>query len=150
MSSSDILRVRRYFERGVYFINQNQLGDACVNLKDALYLAPYFLPARTHLAIALTKQRKYLEAIHLLEEARKSKTLREDELVEVLELLGNISLIRQDHPAAIYYLRAAYKIDSNNAHLRAKLATALCKGGKLEEGIDLLIENARKLGTSNA
>lgn len=144
MSASDMTRVRRYFERGLYFINQNQLGDACVNLKDALQISPHFLPARTHLALALAKGRKYLEAIGLLEEARKNFALRSDELVEVLELLGNICLVRQDYPAAIYYLRAAYKIDPQNPGLRAKLATALCKGSKLDEGIELFIQNARQ------
>ena len=75
MSASDTIRVRRFFERGLYFLNQEQFPDACVNFKDALQIAPNFLPARTHMAIALSRQHKYVDAIKLLEEGRKLESM---------------------------------------------------------------------------
>lgn len=143
MAASDITRVRRFFERGMFFYGQGQYPDASVNFKDALQLNPNFLPARTHLALSLAQQHKYVDAIKLLEEGRKLVPLRPDQQVEVLKLLGNICLIRQDYPAAIYYLRSARKIDPINASLKLMLSSAYCKSGKLNEGLDLMLENAR-------
>lgn len=144
MSASDIIRVRRFFERGLYFLNQEQFPDACVNFKDALQIAPNFLPARTHMAIALCKQHKYVDAIKLLEEGRKLVTLRNDQAVEVLQLLGTICLIRQDYRAAVYYIRAARKIDPENSKLRLLLAQCACKAGDFNTGLDLMLESAKK------
>ncbi len=143
MSASDIIRVRRFFERGVYFLQQGQYPDACVNFKDALQINPNFLPARTHMALALSHQHKYVDAIKLLEEGRKLVPLRDDQQVEVLQLLGNICLIRQDYRAATYYLRAARKIDPKNASLRLMMATCYCKSGNYAEGLALMLESAR-------
>ena len=143
MSASDTIRVRRFFERGLYFLNQEQFPDACVNFKDALQIAPNFLPARTHMAIALSRQHKYVDAIKLLEEGRKLVPLRPDQELEVLRLLGNICLIRQDYRAAPYYIRAARKLDPNNCALRLMHATCACKSGAFDKGLDLLLENAR-------
>ena len=56
MSASDTIRVRRFFERGLYFLNQAQFPDACVNFKDALQIAPNFLPVRPHMANTLIRQ----------------------------------------------------------------------------------------------
>ncbi|MBQ9817959.1 MAG: tetratricopeptide repeat protein [Proteobacteria bacterium] len=145
MSASDIIRVRRFFERGVYFIEQAQYADACTNFKDALQINPNFLPARTHMAIALSQQHKYVDAIKLLEEGRKQVPLRDDQLVEVLSLLGNICLIRQDYRAATYYLKAARKIDPRSSKLRLMLSTCYCKAGQYAEGLALLLENAREM-----
>ena len=142
MSASDIIRVRRFFERGVYFMGQNQYPDACVNFKDALQINPNFLPARTHMALALAGQKKYVDAIKLLEEGRKLVALRSDQQAEVLRLLGNICLIRQDYRAAAYYIRAARKIDPDNASLRLMQATCSCKSGDFAKGLDLLLESA--------
>lgn len=143
MSASDIIRVRRFFERGVYFLQQGQYPDACVNFKDALQINPNFLPARTHMALALSHQHKYVDAIKLLEEGRKLVPLRDDQQVEVLQLLGNICLIRQDYRAATYYLRAARKIDPQNASLRLMMATCYCKSGNYTDGLALMLESAR-------
>ena len=143
MSASDILRVRRFFERGVYFIGQGAYPDACVNFKDALQINPNFLPARTHMAVALSQQHKYVDAIKLLEEGRKLVPLRPDQELEVLRLLGNICLIRQDYRAASYYIRAARKLDPNNCALRLMHATCAGKSGAFDKGLDLLLENAR-------
>lgn len=143
MSASDIIRVRRFFERGLYFIEQGQFAEACTNFKDALQICPNFLPARTHMAIALSNQHKYVDAIKLLEEGRKQVALRPDQQVEVLSLLGNICLIRQDYRAATYYLKAARKIDPENSKLRMMLSTCLCKAGQYSDGLDLLLENAK-------
>ena len=143
MSASDILRVRRFFERGVYFIGQGAYPDACDNFKDALQINPNFLPARTHMAVALSQQHKYVDAIKLLEEGRKLVPLRPDQELEVLRLLGNICLIRQDYRAASYYIRAARKLDPNNCALRLMHATCACKSGAFDKGLDLLLENAR-------
>ena len=68
MPASDIIRVRRFFERGVYFLGQGSYPEACTNFKDALQINPNFLPARTHMALALAQQHKYVDAIKLLEE----------------------------------------------------------------------------------
>ena len=143
MPASDIIRVRRFFERGVYFIGQGSYPEACTNFKDALQINPNFLPARTHMALALAHQHKYVDAIKLLEEGRKQVPLRDDQLVEVLSLLGNICLIRQDYRAAVYYLKAARKIDPVNAKLRLMLSTCYCKSGQFAEGLDLLLESAK-------
>ena len=143
MAASDITRVRRFFERGMFFYGQGQYPDACVNFKDALQLNPNFLPARTHMALALSQQHKYVDAIKLLEEGRKLVPLRPDQQVEVLKLLGNICLIRQDYRAGIYYLRAAAKIDPVNAVIKQMLATAYCKSGQYKEGLDLLLDIAK-------
>lgn len=143
MSASDITRVRRFFERGVYFMGQNAYPDACVNFKDALQIAPNFLPARINMAIALSQQHKYVDAIKLLEEGRKLVALRPDQQVEVLSLLGNICLIRQDYRAAAYYLRAAAKIDPKNNVLRMMQATCACKAGDFANGLDLMLESAK-------
>lgn len=143
MSASDIIRVRRFFERGLYFIEQGQYAEACTNFKDALQINPNFLPARTHMALALSQQHKYVDAIKLLEEGRKQVPLRDDQQVEVLSLLGNICLIRQDYRAATYYLKAARKLDPRSSHLRLMLSTCYCKAGQYNEGLSLLLENAR-------
>jgi len=145
MPASDITRVRRFFERGMFFVDQNQFADACTNFKDALNLNPNFLPARLQMAIALSQQHKYVDAIKLLEDGRKQVALRPDESVEVLSLLGNICLIRQDYKAAAYYLRAARKIDPKSMKLRQMLATCYCKSGQYSEGLDLILENARQM-----
>lgn len=142
MSAADTIRVRRFFERGLYFLNQEQFADACVNLKDALQIAPNFLPARTHMAIALSRQHKYVDAIKLLEEGRKLVPLRDDQSIEVLQLLGTICLIRQDYRAASYYIRAARKIDPQNAELRLLHAQCACKSGDFALGLDLMLESA--------
>lgn len=143
MPASDLTRVRAFFERGVFFLNQGTFDDAATNFKDALRLCPEFLPARTHLAVALAKQRKYLDAIKLLEEGRKNFPLRPDQTSEVLSLLGSICLIRKDYPAAIYYIKAARKIDPQNAELRLLMASCYAKSGKFAEGLDLMLESAR-------
>lgn len=145
MPASDITRVRRFFERGLYFIDQNQFADACTNFKDALNLNPNFLPARLYMAVALAQQHKYVDAIKLLEEGRKQVPLRNDEAVEVFALLGNICLIRQDYKAAAYYLRAARKIDPVNMKLRQMLAICYCKSEQYAEGLDLILENAHAM-----
>lgn len=143
MAASDITRVRRFFERGVFFMGQGQFPDACVNFKDALQLNPNFLPARTHMALALAEQHKYVDAIKLLEEGRKLVPLRPDQQVEVLRLLGNICLIRQDYRAATYYIKAALKIDPINQALKLMLSTCYCKSGQYAEGLDLMLECAK-------
>lgn len=143
MAASDITRVRRFFERGVYFLNQNQYADAATNFKDALHIIPHFLPARTHLALVLAKQRKYLDAIKLLEEGRKLVPLRDDQRVEVFRLLSIISLTRQDYPAASYYAKAALKIAPNDASLKLLMANCLCKSCKFEAGLDALLACAK-------
>lgn len=143
MSASDITRVRRFFERGLYFIDQGQFPEACTNFKDALNINPNFLPARTYMAIALANQHKYVDAIRLLEEGRKQVPLLPHQLLEVFTLLGNICLIRQDYPAATYYLKSARKLDPYNSKLRMLLATCLCKAGKYAEGLDLILDNAK-------
>ena len=140
---SDIIRVRRFFERGLYFYAQGQFADACVNFKDAIQLDPNFLPARTHMAVSLAQQHKYVDAIKLLEDGRKQVPLRPDQQLEVLRLLGNICLIRQDYPAAGYYLRAARKIDPANSTIRLMLATCYCKSGQFADATDLLLESAK-------
>ncbi len=140
---SDIIRVRRFFERGLYFYAQGQFADACVNFKDAIQLDPNFLPARTHMAVSLAQQHKYVDAIKLLEEGRKQVPLRPDQQLEVLRLLGNICLIRQDYPAAGYYLRAARKIDPRNSGIRLMLATCYAKAGQFADATDLLLESAK-------
>ena len=143
MSASDTIRVRRFFERGLYFLNQEQFPDACVNFKDALQIAPNFLPARTHMAIALSRQHKYVDAIKLLEEGRKLVPLRDDQSIEVLQRLGTICLIRQDYRAASYYIRAARKLDPQNAKLRLLHAQCACKSGDFAQGLDLMLESAK-------
>jgi predicted Zn-dependent protease len=145
MPASDITRVRRFYERGLFFVDQNQFADACTNFKDALNLNPNFLPARIQMAVALSQQHKYVDAIKLLEDGRKQVALRPDEQVEVLGLLGNICLIRQDYKAAVYYLRAARKIDPKSMRLRQMLATCYCKSGQYEAGLELLLENAHEM-----
>lgn len=139
---SDINRVHRFFDRGLYFYQSDQCPDACVNLKDALQICPNFLAARITMALALAKQHKYVEAIKLLEEGRKQVPLRNDQNAVVLKLLGNICLVRQDYPAATYYLRAARKLDPKDGKLRLMLSTCYCKSGHYREGLDLLLESA--------
>ena len=124
-------------------MGQGQFPDACVNFKDALQLNPNFLPARTQMALALAEQHKYVDAIKLLEEGRKLVPLRPDQQVEVLRLLGNICLIRQDYPAATYYLKAALKIDPISQTLKMMLSTCYCKSGRFAEGFDLMLDCAR-------
>lgn len=143
MSASDTIRARRFFERGLYFLNQGQFPDACVNFKDALQIAPNFLPARANMAIALSRQHKYLDAIKLLEEGRKLVALRDDQAIEVFRLLGTICLIRQDYRAASYYIRAARKLDPHNAGLRLLHAQCACKSGDFAAGLDLMLESAK-------
>ncbi len=143
MSASDLIRVQKFFERGLFFFNKKDYPYACTNFKDALQINPNYLPARTHYALALAEQHKYVDAIKLLEEGRKLVPLRDDQQVEVLRLLGNICLIRQDYRAATYYLKAARKLDPQNSSLRLLMATCLCKSGDLSNGIDLLLESAK-------
>lgn len=143
MPASDLTRVRAFFERGLFFLNQGTNDDAATNFKDALRLMPDFLPARTHLAVALAKQHKYLDAIKTLEDGRKQLALRNDQSVEVLSLLGSICLVRQDYPAAIYYIKAARKLAPNDSQLRMLMATCYAKAGKFAEGLDLMLESAR-------
>ncbi len=143
MPASDLTRVRAFFERGVFFLNQGTNEDAATNFKDALRLMPEFLPARTHLAVALAKQRKYLDAIKTLEDGRKLTPLRDDQSVEVLSLLGSICLVRQDYPAAIYYIKAARKLAPADTRLRLLMATCYTKAGKYAEGLDLMLESAK-------
>ena len=144
MPASDNTRVRKFFERGLFFFSKGQYPDACVNFKDALQIYPNFLPARTHLALSLAQQHKYVDAIKVLEEGRKLVPLRPHQQVEVLQLLGNICLIRQDYPAATYYLNAALKIDPNRQNLKQMLATCYCKSGQFARGLDLLMACARQ------
>ena len=139
MAPSDLTRVRRFYERGIYFITHNKLPDACVNLKDALQLMPAFLPARTHLALALSKQKKYLEAIRLLEDARVNLPLRNDQLLALLEQLANLCLQRQDWPAAIYYINSALKITPDDPSLQNLLATAHAKSHNFDEAFDIYL-----------
>ncbi len=143
MPASDLTRVRAFFERGEFFLKQGQFSDAATNFKDALKLNPDFLPARTRLALALANEHKYLDAIKTLEEGRKQVPLRDDQSVEVLSLLGSICLVRQDYPAAIYYIKAARKLDPNDAQLRLLMASCYAKAGKFAECLDLLLESAR-------
>ncbi|MCL2325413.1 MAG: hypothetical protein FWC40_02775 [Proteobacteria bacterium] len=143
MAASDLNRVRRFFERGAFFLAKSQYPDACTNFKDALQVMPNFLPARTHLAVALAKQHKYLDAIKLLEEGRKLVPLRPDQQVEVMRLMGSICLIRQDYRAAIYYIRAARKIDPIDPKLRLLMVACHCKSSNFAEGFDLMLESAR-------
>lgn len=143
MAASDITRARRFFERGVYFLNLNQYADAVTNLKDALQILPNFLPARMHLALALAKQRKFLDAIKLLEEGRKTTVLRDDQRVEVFRLLSLISLTRQDYPAANYYAKAALKLAPNDPRIKLLIANCLCKSCCFEAGLDALLACAR-------
>ena len=145
MSPSDIIRIYRFYERGMFFYNDGKYPDACVNFKDALQINPNFLPARTHMALALAEQHKYVDAIKLLEEGRKNTPMLPHQQVEVLRLLGNICLIRQDYRAAVYYLKAARKIDPEDATLRSLLASCYCKSGQYAEGLDLMIDNLRKM-----
>ena len=64
--------------------------------------------------------------------------------IEVLSLLGSICLIRQDYRAAIYYIKAARKIDPVDSKLRLLLASCYAKAGKYAESFDLLLlESAR-------
>lgn len=144
MSASDNTRVRKFFERGLFFFAKEQYPDACVNFKDALQIYPNFLPARTHLALSLAHLHKYVDAIKVLEEGRKLVPLRPYQQVEVLLLLGNICLIRQDYPAATYYLNAALKIDPNCQKLKQMLATCYCKSGEFSKGLDLLMACAQQ------
>ncbi|MBQ1926624.1 MAG: tetratricopeptide repeat protein [Proteobacteria bacterium] len=143
MSASDLFRVQKFFERGLFFFNKKEFPDACTNFKDALQINPNYLPARINYALALAEQHKYVDAIKVLEEGRKLVPLRNDQQVEVLRILGNICLIRQDYRAATYYLKAARKIDPQDSKLRMLMATCLCKSGDLANGIDLLLENAK-------
>lgn len=143
MPASDLTRIRAFYERGEFFLKQGQFADATTNYKDALKLNPDFLPARTHLAVALAEQHKYLDAIKTLEDGRKLVPLRDDQNIEVLSLLGSICLIRQDYRAAIYYIKAARKIDPADSKLRLLLASCYAKAGKYAESLDLLLESAR-------
>lgn len=143
MAASDNIRARKFFERGLFFYAEKKYPDACVNFKDALQIYPNFLPARTHLALSLAHQHKYVDAIKILEEGRKLVPLRPDQQVEVFRLLGNICLIRQDYPAATYYLKAARKIDPASITLKQMLATCYCKSGQYDQGLALLLECAK-------
>ena len=145
MASSDLTRVKRFFERGIYFLNEKKYPDANLNFKDALQIMPQFLPARTHLAVSLIQEHKYVEAIKLLEDGKKIVELRKDELIEVNSLLGNICLMRQDYRAALYYFKAAYKIDPESAVLRHKLASCQCKAGNYYDGLSLMLKNAQSM-----
>ncbi len=143
MSDSELIHVQKFVERGEYFLKQEQYQDAATNFKDAMNRMPNYVPAHTRYAVALAKQRKYLDAIKALESCRKSLPLRDDQNVEVLTLLGSICLIRQDYPAATYYIKAARKLDPVSSRIRMLLASCLMKSGKFAEGLDLMLENAR-------
>lgn len=143
MSDSELIHVQKFVERGEYFLKQEQFQEAATNFKDAMNRMQNYLPAHTRYAVALAKQRKYLDAIKALESCRKNLPLRNDQNVEVLTLLGSICLIRQDYPAAIYYLKAARKLDPVSPRLRMLLASCQMKCGNFAEGLDLMLESAR-------
>ncbi len=143
MPVSDITRVRAFYERGLSHLKDGKLVEACSCLKDAININPNFLPARTSMALALCQQHKYVDAIKLLEDGRKQTPLLPFQQLEVLMLLGNICLVRQDFRAASFYLKTAAKIDPGNSKIRLMLSVCECKAGHFNEGLDLLLANAK-------
>ncbi len=142
-TTTNVIRSRRFYERGVYFYEQGKWADATINLRDALALMPSFVAARMYLGSALGKQKKFLEAIRILEDGRRQPHVEADTQRQLLSLLGLICLVRQDYPAAKYYLNAAIKFAPNDPLLRHRMATTLCKSGAFNEGLDLFLQSTR-------
>ncbi len=146
--ATDTLRARRYFYRGVHYYERAKWVDAVNNFRDALELFPEHLSARMHLGVSLAQQRLYLDAVRVLDEGRLQPHVGEESMFKLLKLLALICDMRQDHPAADYYLQAALLLRPQDAVTRNKRASVLCKFGRFEEGFELYLQVAQEGGKS--
>ncbi|MDX9721750.1 MAG: hypothetical protein RBU37_13450 [Myxococcota bacterium] len=134
--ANDIIRAKRYFERGVYYYELSAWGECVANMNDALELLPTHFEARMYLGAALCKQARYLDAIRILEEGRK-QPLDEPSRLRLLRLLAVISAVRQDYPAAQYYLRQALRLSPEDPALVNLAASTYCCAGDFDYGLEL-------------
>lgn len=150
MAANDTTRARRYYQRGVYYYERGRWSDAASNLRDALKIYPEHSRARLYLGAALARQKLYLDAVRVLEEGRHLPSVPDGAMRDLLRLLSIICMIRQDHPAAEYYLRRALELGAADGLLQGKLASVLCKAGDFEAGFDLFLQQARRAPRDSA
>ncbi|OIP32971.1 MAG: hypothetical protein AUK47_19815 [Deltaproteobacteria bacterium CG2_30_63_29] len=142
--ATETIRAVRYYQRGVYFFEREQWADAVSNLRDSVTLYPELISARMVLGVALARQRLYLDAVRVLEEGRHFTAVDDQLMLKLLRLLGIICILRQDFPAAQYYLSEALEIAPNDPRLLNKLAATQCKSGNFVACFDLFLESSRQ------
>lgn len=141
--ATDTTRARRFYQRGLYYYERGRWSDASGSLRDALKLYPEHNNARLYLGASLARQHLYLDAVRVLEDGRHLPNVPEVAMGKLLRLLSIVCIIRQDYPAAEYYLRRALELGAADAVLQDKLASVLCKAGRFDDGFDLFLQQAR-------
>lgn len=137
-------RAVKFFKRGIYHYQRGQWLEATSALRDSLQLYPEHIQARMHLGVSLVRQRLYLDAIKVLEEGRHLSSIDEKTQLKLLKLLSTICIIRQDYPAAQYYLEAALAMQPDDLQLTNRLASLSCKAGDFDRGFELFLESANR------
>ena len=148
MPTTNTTRAQRFYQRGLYHYERGQWLEATSALRDAIRLYPEHIAARMHPGASLVRQRLYLDAIKVLEEGRHVPAIDDVTRLKLLKLLSTICVIRQDYPAAEYYLTAARALAPEDPVLIEKLASLSCKAGSFEKGFDLFLQAARERASS--
>lgn len=146
--AQETIRAVRYYQRGVFFFEREQWADAASNLRDSVTLYPELVSARMYLGVALARQRLYLDAVRVLEEGRHFEAIDEQSMLKLLRLLGIICILRQDYPAAKYYLTEALEIAPKDPMLLNKLAATQCKAGDFVQCFDLFLESSKQMSAA--
>ena len=148
--ATDTQRARRFYDRGLHYYRGGRWVDAAVCLRDAVKLYPEHTNARLYLGASLARQRAYLDAVQVLEEGRHQPNINDAAMAKLLRLLSVVCLIRQDFPAATYYLERALEITPDEVELQHKLASVMCKSGQFEDGFDIYLRVAKRGADADA
>ena len=135
--ATDNTRARRFYERGVYFYQIDRMADAVVNLRDAVELMPEHFAARSIWGRRWASRRNISTPLMF---SKKVASARPWSMIDSSSSCSTCwppsALVRQDFPAAKYYIDAALKLFPNSPLLQNMRASVLCRDGKFEEGLD--------------